>query len=256
MISPDLLQDVEVLGEETGEPVVPFVRLRRLQLRHRYKDDQYSHSYIFDIVEGPFADAVAVVLYHTDSEGKVWVGLRRGVRPSIYLRKDNPVKARLDPLPRLTYLELVAGGIEYGDIGSIGINGRAALEAKEEAGYEVKAEELVSLGGGTFSSPGFGMEKIHYRAAKVDPCEGMEPEGDGHPLEEVGDFQFHELAEAIAWCRSGQIEDAKTEIGLYRLANYLGYHPELGLWRHELPPDLLERVRPLGLGPDRSEGTG
>ena len=120
----------------------------------------------------------------------------------------------------------------------------------------MKAEELVSLGGGTFSSPGFGMEKIHYRAAKVNPHEGMEPEGDGHPLEEVGDFQFHELAEAISWCRTGQIEDAKTEIGLYRLANYLGYYPEFGLWRHELPPDLLERVRSLGLGPDRSAGAG
>jgi len=256
VISPDLLQDIEVVGEETGEPASPFVRLRRLQLRHRYNDDQYSHSYNFDIIESPFADAVAIVLYYIDSEGKVWVGLRRGVRPSIYLRKDNPAKAFLDPLPRLTYLELVAGGIEYGDLGSIGINGRAALEVKEEAGYEVEAEELVSLGGGTFSSPGFGMEKIHYRAVTVDPREGTEPEGDGHPLEEVGDFQFHELSQAISWCRSGEIEDAKTEIGLYRLANYLGYHPEFGLWQKELPPDLRGRVRSLGLGPGKSERTG
>jgi ADP-ribose pyrophosphatase len=255
VISPDLLQDIEIVGEETGEPVSPFVRLRRLQLRHRYKDDQYSHAYTFDIVEGPFADAVAIVLYHMGSDGKVWVGLRRGVRPSIYLRKDNPAKTYLDHRPRLTYLELVAGGIEYEDLDSIGINGRAALEVKEEAGYKVKAEELVSLGGGTFSSPGFGMEKIHYRALTVDPREGMEPEGDGHPLEEVGDFQFYELSQAISWCRSGQIEDAKTEIGLYRLANYLGYHPEFGLWRDELPPDLRERVRSLGLGRARSEGT-
>jgi len=253
VISPDLLQDIEVVGEDAGEPVSPFVRLRRLQLRHRYNDDLYSQSYTFDIVEGPFADAVAIALYHIDSEGKVWVGLRRGVRPSIYLRKDNPAKAFLDALPRLTYLELVAGGIEYEDLDSIGINGRAALEVMEEAGYEVKAEELVSLGGGTFSSPGFGMEKIYYRAVKVNPLEGMEPGGDGHPLEEVGDFQFHELSQAISWCRSGEIEDAKTEIGLYRLANYLGYHPEFGLWRKELPPDLRQRVCSLGLGPGQSE---
>jgi ADP-ribose diphosphatase len=252
VISPDLLEDIEVVGEKTGESLSPFVRLRRLQLRHRYNDDLYSQSYIFDIVEGPFADAVAIVLYHMDSEGKVWVGLRRGVRPSIYLRKDNPAKAFLDALPRLTYLELVAGGIEYGDLDSIGINGRAALEVKEEAGYEVKAEELVSLGEGSFSSPGFGMEKIHYRAVKVDPREGTEPQGDGHPLEEVGDFQFHELSQAISRCRSGEIEDAKTEIGLYRLANYLGYHPEFGLWRKDLPPDLRQRVRALGLGPGKS----
>jgi ADP-ribose pyrophosphatase len=256
VIRPDLLKDIEVVGEETGEPASPFVRLRRLRLRHRYNNELYSHSYDFDIIESPFADAVAIVLYHIDSEGKVWVGLRRGVRPSIYLRKNNPAKASLDSMPRLTYLELVAGGIEYGDLDSIGINGRAALEVKEEAGYEVEAEELVSLGGGTFSSPGFGMEKIHYRAAKVDPREGTEPEGDGHPLEEVGDFQFYELSQAIFWCRKGEIEDAKTEIGLYRLASYLGYHPEFDLWRKELPLDLRGRVRSLGLGPGKIQRTG
>ena len=106
---------------------------------------------------------------------------------------------------------------------------------------------MVSLGAGTFSCPGSGMEKLHYRAVQVDPSQCMEPIGDGHPLEEVGDLQFHDLSWAISRCRSGEIEDAKTEIGLYRLANYLGYLPELGLWRHELPPELREAVRSLGL---------
>jgi len=254
VIKPELLKDIEVVGEETGEPAPPFVRLRRLKLRHRYNDQLYSQPYTFDIIETPFADAVAIVLYHIDGEGTVWVGLRRGVRPSIYLRKNNPAKAFLDTLPRLTYLELVAGGIEYGDLDDIGINGRAALEVKEEAGYEVRAEELVSLGGGSFSSPGFGLEKIHYRAVKVDPREGTEPEGDGHPLEEVGDFEFYELSQAISWCRSGEIEDAKTEIGLCRLANYLGYHPEFGLWQNELPPELSGKFRSLGVTPNKSQG--
>jgi ADP-ribose pyrophosphatase len=256
VIKPDQLKDIEVVEEETGEPAPPFVQLRRLQLRHRYNDDMYSQTYTFDVIEGRFADAVAIVLYHIDGEKKVWVGLRRGVRPSIYLRKNNPAKAFLDAGPRLTYLELVAGGIEYEDLDSIGINGRAALEVKEEAGYEVKAKELISLGGGSFICPGFGMEKIHYRAVKVDPREGVEAEGDGHPLEEVGDFEFHELSQAISWCRSGEIEDAKTEIGLYRLANYLGYHPEFGLWHKELPPELRGRVRSLGLPSGKSQRIG
>jgi ADP-ribose pyrophosphatase len=256
VISPDRLEDIEVLGEETGKPLPPFVRLRRLRLRHRYDDGLYSQPYIFDVIEGHFADAVAIVLYYIDGDGKVCVGLRRGVRPSIYLRKNNPAKVSLDGMPRLIYLELVAGGIEYKDLDSIGINGRAVCEVKEEAGYEVEAGELVNLGGGSFSSPGFGMEKIHYRAVKVDPREGMEPEGDGHPLEEVGDFQFHELSKAISWCRSGEIEDAKTEIGLYRLANYLGYHPEFGLWQNALPADLRGKVRSLGLGAGEFQGTG
>jgi 8-oxo-dGTP pyrophosphatase MutT (NUDIX family) len=99
----------------------------------------------------------------------------------------------------------VAGGVEYGDLDSIGIDGRAALEVKEEAGFEVETEDMINLGEGTFSAPGFGMEKLHYRAVRVNPDKGSEPEGDGHPLEEVGDFQFHELSEAISWCRSGEI---------------------------------------------------
>ncbi len=249
VVSPDLLQDVEVVAEDRGEEESPFIRVRRLRLRHRYTNDQYSATYPFDMIEGPFADAVAIVLYHIDKQSRVWVGLRRGVRPSIYLRKNNPAKASLDGLPRLIYLELVAGGIEYDDLDNIGINGRAALEVKEEAGFEVKAEEMVSLGGGLFSSPGFGMEKLHFRAVQVDPSTGGEPQGDGHPLEEVGDLQFHELSKALSWCRRGEIEDTKTEIGLYRLANYLGYHPELGRWRHELPLELRRRVRSLGLPP-------
>jgi 8-oxo-dGTP pyrophosphatase MutT (NUDIX family) len=247
VISPDQLQDIEVINEDIGGTEKPFVRVRRLRLRHRYTGDKYSASYSFDMIEGSFADAVAIVLYHIDKEGKVWVGLRRGVRPSIYFRKNNPVKVKLDGQSRLTYLELVAGGIEYGDLDTIGIDGRAALEVREEAGFEVDAEDMVSLGKGTFSSPGSGMEKLHYRAVQVDPDKEVEPRGDGHPLEEVSDFKFHELSEAISWCRQGVIEDAKTEIGFCRLANYLGYHPELGLWRHQLPVELGESIRSLGL---------
>ena len=254
MISPELLEDIEVVDEDIGEAESPFVRVRRLRLRHRYANGQYSAEYSFDLIEGPFADAVAVVLYHIDSEAKIWVGLRRGLRPSIYLRKNNPAKASLDNLSRLTYLELVAGGVEYSDLENIGIDGRAALEIKEEAGFEVQPADVINLGEGTFSAPGFGMEKLHYRAVRVNPDKGSEPEGDGHPLEEVGDFQFHELSEAISWCRRGEIEDAKTEIGLCRLAHYLGYHPELGLWRDQLPSELRKCARPLGFAPSVANG--
>jgi ADP-ribose pyrophosphatase len=249
VIEPDLLRDIDVIAEDRGENKAPFIRVRRLRLRHLYSGDKYSAPYLFDMVEGPFADAVAIVLYHIDDSERIWVGLRRGVRPSVYLRKDNPAKASLDGSPRLTYLELVAGGIEYGDLESIGIDGRAALEVREEAGYEVQPEDMVSLGAGTFLSPGSGTEKLHYRAVRVDPSEGTEAIGDGHPLEEVGDFQFHDLSAAILLCRSGEVADAKTEIGLCRLANYLGYLPELGLWRHELPPELREGMHSLGFDP-------
>jgi len=247
VITPDQLQEIEVLGEEGLDEKPSFIRVRRIRLRHRYEGGRFSVPYLFDILEGCFVDAVAVVLYSIDREGEIRVGVRRGVRPSIYLRKNNPAKAALDGTPRLLYYEIVAGGIEYADFQGLGIDGRAAREVREEAGFRVRPEDLVALGEATVSSPAYGMEKIHYRAVRVDPEEPREAQGDGHPLEEVGDFQFHELAKAIAWCRSGVIQDSKTEIGLLRLASYLGYLPELGIWRHELPPELERRFHRFGL---------
>jgi len=257
VISPDRLQEIEVLGEGELDERPSFIRVRRIRLRHRYEGDQFSAPYLFDILEGSFADAVAVVLYSIDQGGKIWVGVRRGVRPSIYLRKNNLAKATLDGAPRLLYYEIVAGGIEYGDFQGLGIDGRAVREVREEAGFQVRPEDVVALGEATVSSPAYGMEKIHYRAVRVDPEEPHQPKGDGHPLEEVGDFQFHELAKAIDWCRSGVIQDSKTEIGLLRLASHLGYLPELGIWRHELPPELERRFRRLGLSDgERAYGSG
>ena len=52
--------------------------------------------------------------------------------------------------------------------------------------------------------------------------------GDGSPMEEVGAVRFVDLEEALAMCRSGAIEDAKTEIGLRRLKEHTGTVPLCG----------------------------
>jgi len=247
VISPDLLADIEVVDEEAEEETEPFVKIRKLRLRHRYRGNRYSSAYVFYLVESRFVDAVAVMIYTIDADSRVLVGLRRGVRPAIYLRRLDPYKAQLDKSVMLVYREIVAGGIEQHDLATIGVKGRACLEVREEAGFEVAPEDLVVLGEGTFSSPASGKEKLHYLAVRVELGDRRHAPGDGHPLEEVGDFEFHELAEAISWCRSGEICDSKTEIGLYRLANYLGYHPELGVWTRELPAELRRRCHSLGL---------
>jgi hypothetical protein len=49
VISPELLEDIEVVAEDTGETESPFVRVRRLRLRHRYTDGQYSAAQAFYI---------------------------------------------------------------------------------------------------------------------------------------------------------------------------------------------------------------
>ena len=223
----------------------PFVKVERLILRHRYTDGTSSRPYHFDMVTLPhFADAVAVVVYHVDKKREIWVGVRESIRPSIYLRKLDPYKKMLDKKEYLTYLEIVAGGIEHEDLkpGGIGIDGRAALEVLEEAGFEVNASDMENLGGGVFSSPGSGKEKIHFRAVQVDPKKQKNPKGDGHPLEEAGHFMFMHIRELIEKCEKGDIEDSKTEIGARRLAARLGYIVELGMWADELPYHFGERL--------------
>jgi ADP-ribose pyrophosphatase len=48
---------------------------------------------------------------------------------------------------------------------------------------------------------------------------------DGSVLEQLGAVIDVSLRDALAACRNGEIEDAKTEIGLRRLAEILGQRP-------------------------------
>ena len=244
--------DIKILNEPDPEllQAPPFVKVERVILQHLYSDGTSSRPYNFDMVTLPyFADAVAVVIYYIDQDRNIFVGVRKSIRPSIYLRKLDAYKKKLDRREYLTYYEIVAGGIEHKDLepGGIGINGRAAMEVKEEAGFEVEPSEIEKLGGGVFSSPGSGKEKIHFRAVKVNPESQKPPVGDGHPLEEVGKFEFIEIRKLLDKCHSGEIEDSKTEIGAKRLAARLGYVPELGKWKDELPQNIRDNFSSLGL---------
>jgi ADP-ribose pyrophosphatase len=133
-------------------------------------------------------------------------------------------------LPEPEYLlveELVAGVLEPGEVGLAALRRRGAEEVREEAGIEVAPEKLIPLGGPFFPLPGIVSEKIHLLAAEVVRPPGEGPydaphEGDGSPLEEGAVLEWRELFAAIAACEGGEIEDAKTEIALRRLAARLG----------------------------------
>lgn len=254
---PKEIQEIEIIPNEdtTLAHPPPFAQVERRLLRHRYSDGSVSRAYFFDTVTLPFADAVAIVIYYIDSNRRIQIGIRESVRPSIYFRKLDHWKSKLDTKEYLTYPEIVAGGIEYGDLETdgIGINGRAALEVFEEAGFEVKPSSFENIGGGVFSSPGSGKEKIHFRAVRVNPGKQEIPGGDGHPLEEVGKLVFIEIRDLLTECQTGEIEDSKTEIGARRLADHLGFIPELNLWQDELPPELKSAYCSLGLSLPRSE---
>jgi hypothetical protein len=215
------VQDVEILDQRAVSPDDRFLRLLTLRVKNHYDDDSTSREYDCDLVVAPGVDAVAVVLFYRDG-GKVFVGVIDCVRPAVAVRRDLPL-VQPDERTYTTVTEVVAGRFEEEDSGDGGIERRAAIEALEEAGFLVRPEDAIVLGGGLFSSPGQSPEKFWVRAFEVDPEERRRAEGDGSPMETLVPMRFIELRQAIEQCAAGRIEDTKTEIGFRRLADHLGY---------------------------------
>jgi ADP-ribose diphosphatase len=226
-----------------------FLRLRRLVLQNEFTDGTRSPPYPCDVLSRRSIDAVAVVLWHREPTGEVRVHYREGTRPPIWLRRDKQDELSYkDPRPYDLVAEIVAGVLEADDIGPDGVRRRGAIETKEEAGYTIEPHQVTSLGEeGLFPSPGVTDEKVYLVAAEVDPTSRGQADGDGSVMEQGTRMVTRPLRDAIAACRRGEITDAKTELGILRLADKLGYVPQLDLFRDELPPELRERYDGLGL---------
>jgi len=228
-----------------------FLRVARLSLRNVYDDGSRSEIYPCDVVSRPGSDAVVAVLYEVDGEQRVRVALRESVRPPIYLRRFKTFE-HPDGREYKSIAEVVAGLVEAGDgAGELGLRRRAAIEACEEAGCEVTRESFAVIGDGTLASPGTSDEKVYYCAGPVRLSECGDARGDGTVMEEASRILVRELGEAIEACRRGEIPDMKTEIALLRLADHLGYLPQLGCFMSELPEGLRARYRSLGVAPER-----
>ena len=226
-----------------------FLKVERLLLRNRYDDGSRSDVYRCDVVSRPGSDAVVAVLFELDGERRIQVLLREGPRAPVYLRHRHRF-VHADSREYRSLAEVVAGIVENDDPpGLEGLRRRAAIEADEEAGCALAPEAFAAIGGETFASPGTSDEKLYYCAAEASLAEATGGRGDGSVMEEHAEIVVRELAEAIEACRSGEIPDMKTEIGLLRLADHLRYLPQLGLFVHELPPELRDRYRPLGVEP-------
>jgi ADP-ribose pyrophosphatase len=232
-----------------------FLRVSRLRVRNVYEDGSSSEPYPCDVVSRPGSDAVVAVLYEIDGDRRVRVLLREGPRAPIYLRR---LKAFVHPDSReyLTLAEVVAGLVEPGDgEGEEGLQRRAALEAFEEAGCRVAARSFAPVGGELFASPGTSDEKVYFCAGPADLDARAEAPGDGSVMEEHARVVVRELAAAIEACRRGEIPDMKTEIALLRLADHLGYVPQLALFVDDLPAELRDRYRRLGVAPAPRTGS-
>lgn len=214
----ELLESV-ILGEGG------FVQLCRSQVRNVRADGSRSAVYTLDVVERPGrCDAVAVALHGPDAGGDTPVILRRGLRPARrYGRRGQPT--RLGERPSLHHLEVVAGILEPDDVGRQGVISRAIVEIEEEVGLHVAARDVAPLGEPVYLSPGLMAEQIFFCRARVS-SEALErsaatPVGDGTLLEESGEVVVCPLGQALEDCRSGVIQDAKTEVALRRLDDHL-----------------------------------
>lgn len=245
------LVGIEIVGDRTASSRCDegYIKVLRLDVRNRYSDGSTSETYPCDVMSRPQSDAVVAVLYSVGEGGEIEVVLREAPRVPIYLRKDKTF-VHPDPVEYLSLLEMVAGVVEPSDPPGIeGLRERAQAEALEEAGVSIDPADFQALGGETFASPGVTDEKLYFVAGALPAGEvgSGAPKGDGSTMEEWCVLHRFELGRAIEACRSGEIPDMKTEVALLRLADYLGWIPQLGCFRHDLPAELQSSYRPLGI---------
>lgn len=250
------LREIEVVEDRTPHSRCDegFLRVARLRLCNVYEDGSRSEPYPCDVVSRPGSDAVVAILYELEGHRRIRVLLRESPRAPVYLRRHKRF-VHPDPREYLSLAEVVAGLVEEDDgPGEQGMRRRAAVEAREEAGCQVAPERFVPVGGELFASPGTSDEKIFFCAGPADLEGRALPDGDGSVMEEHARLVVYELAEAIEACRRGKIPDMKTEVALLRLADHLGYLPQLGMFAWELPEPLRTRYVRLGVSPRPEPG--
>lgn len=219
MTDSDALPDIRLeLVEDLSPPDEGgFLRLVRRRFRARYPDGSVSEPFVYDAVDRRAIDAV-VIAAHFVSRSEVWVYLRSAVRPPLLLRD-----AARSPVPerdRGTGLwELPAGLVEVGEQTPDGLRACASRELAEELGFDQPPDLMRELGPSTYPAPGIIGERHFYFEVEVDPKSRTEPSNDGSPLEHGGLVRSVRLADALALCAQGSIEDAKTELALRRLAD-------------------------------------
>jgi ADP-ribose pyrophosphatase len=208
-----------------GELVDPhppraYLFVRRLDLVARFDAKTDSETFRYDAVSRPALDAVVVAAHHRDRNGRHHVLLRSALRPPVVFRPREawpvPERASLGHL-----WEVPAGLVEPHERSEAGLRSCAARELFEEVGAKVALSDLVVLGPPTFPAPGVIGERHFYFRAPIDPRALIAPTEDGSVLERRAVIVDVTLDHALELVRAGEIEDAKTELALRRLAEAL-----------------------------------
>ncbi len=205
---------LELLGEEP-EGARRFLVVERRRHRAHYPDGSSSDPFVYDEIAREALDA-AVVAAHFVRDGERWVHLRSAVRPPVSSRA--PRSAAEERARHGGLWELPAGLVEPDEVGVDGPRRCAQREVAEELGYVLPIDALRPLGPSTFPAPGIIGERHYFFEVEVDAARRGQPSLDGSPLERGGAVIAVPLLDALAACRAGFIEDAKSELGLRRLA--------------------------------------
>ena len=210
---------LELLEDISPEAPPGFFRLVRRRLRARYPDGTTSAPFVYDEIDRRWLDAVVIVAHYVvGSQRRVF--LRSSLRPPIYFRAASkaPMGAS-GPAPANNggLWELPAGLIEAGEHDAEDPAVAAARELEEEVGFSMPKEAMRMLGPSTYPAPGVLAERHFYYEVTVDPGTRSEPMLDGSALEKDGVVFDVGVAEALAMCARGDIEDGKTELDLRRL---------------------------------------
>jgi ADP-ribose pyrophosphatase len=206
------LEMLEDLSPDTG---AGFLRLSRRRLVARYPDGTVSNPFLYDTVDRQALDAVVIAAHYLAADGR-HVFLRSSIRPPIYYRA--PDDSAAEPGKRGQLWELPAGLVEPSEVGDSGLRRAAIRELHEEAGFPLDGSRLSELGPALYPCPGVIAEKLFFFDIEVDPVTRSDPPLDGSALERFGEVVDVPLSFALSLCRGGDIEDAKTEIGLRRLS--------------------------------------
>lgn len=194
-----------------------FIRLRRQKLVARYPDGSVSEPFEYDDAQRTNLDAVVVAAHYLDRHGVRCVYLRSALRPPVAMRSPE-----IWPVPERATLghvwEVPAGLVEKEERSEPGLRECAARELAEELGFSLLASDMRSLGPSTFPAPALIGERHFYFHCEVDPATSTVPPGDGSPLENHAAIVALPLHDVLDLIRKGEIEDAKTEIALRRLA--------------------------------------
>lgn len=198
-----------------------FLTVREHRLRVRYADGSTSDAFPYSIVDRTRLDAVVIVAHFVGADGARRVCLRSAIRPPVGLRSEDEAAADAGAFARAAtpeLWELPAGLVEADERSPDGVRACAQRELLEELGYDVPIHALVPLGRPVFPAPGMIAERQFFFHVVVDPKARRTPTEDGSALERHARIVDVPLTEAIEACRTGAIEDGKTELALRRLA--------------------------------------